>query len=154
MDVLTFNGIWKTSLPFLFPYRREILNSPPNLVGLGVRGLGFALAVPYNVKSQARCWAISKEIQPQLHRVITRASRCYKAYGSKVKPFSSQSGRVIFLMPKGLEGLGILAKVCGSLGNFPNCESLRSLRKLLKFQEVGLLVFTNSYRKHFLVYLV
>jgi hypothetical protein len=111
-EVLNFNGIWKTSLPLLFPDRREVLNSPPTLQGLGARGLGFASSFPYRVKSQARWWAISKGIQPQLHRVITRAPKCWRTYGSKVKPFSSQSGRVIFLMPKGLEGLGILPKVC------------------------------------------
>ncbi|MBE8987727.1 hypothetical protein [Nostoc sp. LEGE 12450] len=111
-EVLNFNGIWKTSLPLLFPYRKEVLNSPPTLQGLGARGLGFAFSFPDHVKSQARWWAISKGIQPQLHRVITRASRWCETYGLKVKPLSSQSGRVIFLMPKGLEGLGILPKVC------------------------------------------
>ncbi|MBD2525291.1 hypothetical protein [Nostoc sp. FACHB-133] len=111
-EVLTFNGIWKTSLPFLFPYRKEVLNSPPTLQGLGARGLGFASSFPYHVKSQAQWWTISKGIQLQLHGVITRASRCWGTYGSKVKPLSSQSGQVIFLMPKGLEGFGILPKVC------------------------------------------
>ncbi|ULP73325.1 hypothetical protein BDGGKGIB_02978 [Nodularia sphaerocarpa UHCC 0038] len=33
------------------PARREALNFPPSLVGKGVRGLGFALAFPHNVKS-------------------------------------------------------------------------------------------------------
>ncbi|ABA23782.1 Tetratricopeptide TPR_4 [Trichormus variabilis ATCC 29413] len=34
------------------PARREALKFPPSLVGKGVRGLGFALAFPHNVKSQ------------------------------------------------------------------------------------------------------
>ncbi|MDB9374371.1 RluA family pseudouridine synthase [Nodularia sphaerocarpa] len=38
--------------PNLSPARREALNFPPSLVGKGVRGLGFALAFPHNVKSQ------------------------------------------------------------------------------------------------------
>ena len=50
--VLTFHGIWKTPLPFLSPARREALDFPPSLPGKGVRGLGFALAFPHNVKSQ------------------------------------------------------------------------------------------------------
>jgi len=94
-EVLTFNGIWKTSPPFLFPYRREVLNSPPSLPGLGAKGLGFTLAFPYHVKSQARWRAISKGIQPQLHRVMTRASRWRGTYGSKVKALSSKSRRII-----------------------------------------------------------
>ncbi|QKQ74676.1 hypothetical protein [Nostoc sp. TCL240-02] len=111
-EVLTSKGIWKTSLSFFFSYRKEILNSPPTLQTLEARGLGFASSFPYHVKSQARWWAISKGIQPQLHKVITRAPKYWKTYGSKVKPFSSQSEQVIFLMPKGLEELGILPKVC------------------------------------------
>ncbi len=38
--------------PNLSPARREALNFPPSLLGKGVRGLGFALAFPHNVKSQ------------------------------------------------------------------------------------------------------
>ncbi|OKH34590.1 hypothetical protein FACHB389_15185 [Nostoc calcicola FACHB-389] len=49
---LTFHGIWKTSLLFLSPTRRETLNLPPSLQGKGVRGLGFSLAFPHDVKSQ------------------------------------------------------------------------------------------------------
>ncbi|OKH41189.1 hypothetical protein FACHB389_05885 [Nostoc calcicola FACHB-389] len=36
----------------LSPTRRETLNLPPSLVGKGVRGLGFSLAFPHDVKSQ------------------------------------------------------------------------------------------------------
>uniref|UniRef100_UPI0035C93E87 SAV_2336 N-terminal domain-related protein n=1 Tax=Plectonema radiosum TaxID=945768 RepID=UPI0035C93E87 len=39
--------------PNLSPKRREALNSPPSLVGKGAGGLGFALAFPHDVKSQA-----------------------------------------------------------------------------------------------------
>lgn len=117
-EVLTFNGIWKTSFPFLFPYRKQVLNSPPNLVGLGARGLGFASSFPYHVKSQAQWWTISKGIQLQLHGVITRAFRWWATYGSKVKPFSSQSGQVIFLMPKGLEGLVFFLKFARGFWEF------------------------------------
>jgi hypothetical protein len=38
--------------PNLSPTRREALTFPPSLVGKGVRGLGFTLAFPHNVKSQ------------------------------------------------------------------------------------------------------
>ncbi|MBN3907619.1 MAG: hypothetical protein HWQ35_13980 [Nostoc sp. NMS1] len=109
-EVLTFKGIWKTSLAFLSPTSKKV-NSPPTLQGLGARSLGFASSFAHNVKSLARWWTISKGIKPHLHRVITRASRWCETYGSKVKSFSSQNGRVIFLMPKGLEKLGILPKV-------------------------------------------
>jgi hypothetical protein len=36
----------------LSPTRRETLNFPPYLVGKGVRGLGFSLAFPHDLKSQ------------------------------------------------------------------------------------------------------
>jgi len=49
---LTFHGICKTSLLFLSPKRRDTLNFPPTLPGLGVRGLDQSLAFPHNVKSQ------------------------------------------------------------------------------------------------------
>ncbi|MHC5737512.1 amino acid adenylation domain-containing protein [Nostoc sp.] len=46
-----FNALENLS-PNLSPTRGEALNSPPSLQGKGVGGLGFALAFPYNVKSQ------------------------------------------------------------------------------------------------------
>ena len=66
IEVPTFHRIWKTSLPFLSPCRREALNSPLTLQSLGTMGLGFALAFPHNLKSQARWWTIAKGIQGQL----------------------------------------------------------------------------------------
>ena len=65
----------------------------------------------HNVKSQAQWWTISKEIQAQLQRVITRASRWLGTYGWQVKPFSNQSQKVIFLILKGLQGVSIIPKV-------------------------------------------
>jgi hypothetical protein len=50
---LTFHGIWKTSLPFLSPCRREAFIFPPSLLGKGARGLGFWWIFPHGVKSQA-----------------------------------------------------------------------------------------------------
>jgi hypothetical protein len=49
---LLFTLMWKTSLPFLSPTRREALIFPPDLQGLGARGLGFSWIFPHGVKSQ------------------------------------------------------------------------------------------------------
>ncbi|MEH1941282.1 MAG: hypothetical protein V7L01_13835 [Nostoc sp.] len=90
--------------------RREGLNFRPNLVGKLAQGLGLLLVFLHNnVKSQARWWTISKEIQAQLQRVISRAFTIW-THGLHFKPFSNQSRQVIFLMPESLEGLGILPK--------------------------------------------
>ncbi len=43
---------YQTCVYTVAPTRREALTFPPSLLGKGVRGLGFALAFPHNVKSQ------------------------------------------------------------------------------------------------------
>ncbi len=90
--------------------RVEALNFRPTFVEKLVQGLNVLLVFPHNVKSQAQWWAILKEIQAQLQRVITRASKWWM-HGSQVKSFSNQSQKLIFLIPKGLPRLGILSKV-------------------------------------------
>ncbi len=37
---------------YTLAYKERGFNFPPSLVGKGVRGLGFALTFPHNVKSQ------------------------------------------------------------------------------------------------------
>jgi len=49
---LLFTLIWKTSLPFLSPTRREAFTLAASLVGKGVRGLGFSWIFLHGVKSQ------------------------------------------------------------------------------------------------------
>jgi hypothetical protein len=90
--VLTFYGIWKTSLPFFYPIKKEILNSPQTLQGLGGMGLGFASSFPHNVKSQAQCWTILKGIQPQLHSVITCVSRLWRLTAQELNPSVVKAG--------------------------------------------------------------
>ncbi|BAZ22338.1 hypothetical protein NIES4073_32200 [Kalymmatonema gypsitolerans NIES-4073] len=63
---LTFHRIWKTSLPFLSPCRREALNSPPSLKGKGAGGLGFALVFPHDVKSQIMNWRQYIHSEPKI----------------------------------------------------------------------------------------
>jgi hypothetical protein len=52
--VINYDFSWdlENPSPNLSPTRREALTFPPSLVGKGVRGLGFTLAFPHNVKSQ------------------------------------------------------------------------------------------------------
>jgi hypothetical protein len=108
-----------TSIPLSF--RREALNSPLTLQSLGTMGLGFALAFPHNLKSQARWWTIAKGIQGQLQ------------------------------MLKALEGLGTLPQIFEKvLGIFQTLEvrdrqenfntSLAMFRKLSKFPDERLLM--------------
>lgn len=138
----------------LSPERREVFNSTPTLIEKLVQGLGFLLVFPHKVKSQAQWWTISKEIQAQLQRVTTRASRWFGTYGSQVKPFSNQSQQLIFLIPKKMQETGIFShvnqKVLVFFRTVEGCDRQqntniglaqvwRSLRKFWKFQEVGLL---------------
>ncbi|MCC5647084.1 hypothetical protein LC607_30065 [Nostoc sp. CHAB 5824] len=95
----------------LSPNRGEAFNFRPTLVGRLAQGLGVLLVFPHNVKNQAQWWTVLKEIQAQLQRVITRASRWW-THGLQVKLFSNQNQKVIFLIPKGLQRLGIISKVC------------------------------------------
>ena len=92
------------------PYSEETFNFSQTLVGKLTQGLGFLLVFPHNVKIQAQWWTISKEIQAQLQRLITRASRWW-THVSQVKSFSNQTQKVIFLIPKILGRLGIISKV-------------------------------------------
>ncbi|MCC5608679.1 PAS domain S-box protein [Nostoc sp. CHAB 5834] len=109
----------------LSPDRREVFNSTPTLIEKLVQGLGLT----------------------------TRASRWLGTYGSEVKPFSNQSQKVIFLIPKTLQELGFLSQVnekvlvffrtvegCDRQQNTNTgmAQVWRSLRKFWKFQEVGL----------------
>ncbi|MBW4427966.1 MAG: hypothetical protein KME50_26870 [Nostoc desertorum CM1-VF14] len=90
--------------------RVEALNFRPTFVEKLVQSLDVLLLFPHNVKIQAQWWAILKEIQAQLQKVITRASTIWK-HRSQVKSFSNQSQKLIFLIPKGLTRLGILSRV-------------------------------------------
>jgi hypothetical protein len=49
--MLTFHGMWKTSLQTSLLLLREALIFPPSLLGKGVRGLGFSWTFPHDVKS-------------------------------------------------------------------------------------------------------
>ena len=94
-----------------FFYRLEALNFRQTFVEKLAQGLGILWFFPHNVKSQVESWTISKEIQAQLERIITRASRWRVTYGSQVKSFSNQSQKLIFIYTKFLQKLGIIAKV-------------------------------------------
>lgn len=94
----------------LSPIRVEALNFRPTFVEKLAQDLDVWLVFPHNVKSQAQRWAILKEIQAQLQRAITRASKWWM-HGSQVKTFSNQSQNIIFLIPRGLLRLGILSRV-------------------------------------------
>ncbi|MCC5664770.1 hypothetical protein LC653_12775 [Nostoc sp. CHAB 5784] len=95
----------------LSPDRREVFNSTLTLIEKLVQRLGFLLVFPHKVKSQAQWWTISKEIQAQLQRVTTRASRWLGTYGSQVKLFSNQSQKISFLIPRSLHEVGIISDV-------------------------------------------
>ncbi|WP_239730041.1 TonB-dependent receptor [Nodularia sphaerocarpa] len=63
---LDFSRDLENPSPNLSPARREALNFPPSLVGKGVRGLGFTLAFPHNVKSQGERLATKAELLSQV----------------------------------------------------------------------------------------
>ncbi|MBN3895983.1 MAG: hypothetical protein HWQ41_12170 [Nostoc sp. NOS(2021)] len=68
---LTFHGIWKTSLLFLSPKRRETLNFPPSRIEKGVRGLGFSWVFPDDLNCQRRSIAAIFTLQPPYQQVET-----------------------------------------------------------------------------------
>jgi hypothetical protein len=76
MKNLTFHGMWKTSLLFLSPCRRETLNFPPSRFGKGARGLGQSLAFPHDLNCQMKngfTCITSTEITPTGRKIIKGA---------------------------------------------------------------------------------
>jgi hypothetical protein len=94
----------------LSPIRLEALNFRPTFVEKLIQGLDVLLVFPHNVKSQAQWWAILKEIQAQLQRAITHASKWWM-HGSQVKSFSNQNQKIIFLILSGLSELSTISRV-------------------------------------------
>ncbi|MCC5650073.1 hypothetical protein LC609_09525 [Nostoc sp. XA013] len=114
---VTYCPLWETcwsdfsgDVEDLSPIRVEALNFRPTFVEKLVQGLDVLLVFPHSVKSQAQWWAILKEIQAQLQRAITRASKCW-THGSQVKSFSNQSQKIISKIPKGLPEFSIFSNV-------------------------------------------